>query len=324
MAWQVTHDDSLLDAAKLSAEFVENNRINDKDDQDYGMLFCYEGTPGESNSSANLETIDGLFYLTEATGDTKYRDWAVDTLRWLQRKSYKQRLGLFRDFYYPAKRQWHIPTDSEMPYDTGRPLLDDAMFIKGWQATNDESLKTIAVETAETLLKNEKPSGNWIKFGPCFEAAGTIHPRHAFWWGMPMLEVYKATGDERFLQCFLRSVEWYRQALRRDGGFFRSTSTDFNTDCFGHATSGSACAVISFLKYYEHTGDKEILEYVDKGLKYCIKMQFTNPEDQNLKGAILERLTYPKGTDQSPYHLRDLGTIFFIQAASLYLKLFSK
>jgi rhamnogalacturonyl hydrolase YesR len=322
MAWQVLQDDSLLDAAKLSGKFVERNRISDENDEDFGMLYCYEGTPGESNSSANLETIDGLFYLAEATGQKKYQNWAVDALRWLQRKSYKPGTGHFRDFYYPAKRQWHIPTDSKIPYDTGRPLLDDAMFLKGWQVTNDESLKTIAVETAETLLNAEGPSGNWIKYGPCCEANQTIHPRHAYWWGKPMLEVYKATEDERFLQCFYRSVDWYKQAMRKDGGIFRNTYTDFNTDSFGHAISGSASAVISFLEYYGHTGDKKILEYIEKGLKFCMKAQFTNPADLNLKGAILEKIISPDGTDRSPYHLRDLGSIFFIQAASLYIKTF--
>jgi hypothetical protein len=55
-----------------------------------------------------------------------------------------------------------------------------------------------------------------------------------------------------------------------------------------------------------------------------MKMQFTNPEDPNLKGAILEKILPPDGTDRSPYYIRDLGTIFFIQAAALYLQTFKK
>ena len=38
--------------------------------------------------------------------------------------------------------------------------------------------------------------------------------------------------------------------------------------------------------------------------------------DPNLKGAILEKVLPPDGTDRLPYHLRDLGTTFFVQAAS--------
>ena len=127
-----------------------------------------------------------------------------------------------------------------------------------------------------------------------------------------------------FCNVFFCSVEWYKKALRKDGGFFRGTYTDFKTDSFGHATSGTACAVICFLKYYEFTKDEEIIEYIEKGLEYCMKMQFTNPDDPNLKGAILEKILPPDGTDRSPYYIRDLETIFFIQAASLYLQIFNE
>ena len=48
-------------------------------------------------------------------------------------------------------------------------------------------------------------------------------------------------------------------------------------------------------------------------------MQFLNPADPNLRGAILEKVLYPDGTDSSPYYIRDLGAMFFIQAASEYL-----
>ena len=41
--------------------------------------------------------------------------------------------------------------------------------------------------------------------------------------------------------------------------------------------------------------------------------------DRQSKGAILEKILPPDGSDNSPYHLRDLATIFFIQAVSEYL-----
>ena len=42
-----------------------------------------------------------------------------------------------------------------------------------------------------------------------------------------------------------------------------------------------------------------------------------------LRGAILEKVLPPDGTDRSPYHIRDLGTIFFVIAAEKYLELTS-
>jgi hypothetical protein len=54
-------------------------------------------------------------------------------------------------------------------------------------------------------------------------------------------------------------------------------------------------------------------------------MQFTCPADPWLKGVILEKVLpvhdgwSRKGGDDSPYYIRDLGTIFFVQAAAQYL-----
>jgi hypothetical protein len=313
MASRVLKRPDLLEDAKFSAEFIVRNRIAEGSDK--GLILAFEDHHDKVNISAILESIDGLFHLSEASGDMKYREAALDALHWVKCNAWIPAEKLFRDIYDPVLKKFIFGIHGSQ----GRPLLDDAVFMKGWQLTGDETFKQVAVGTAETLLLNESPPGNWIKYIPCNPDKGNIHPRHAFWWGTPMLDVYKVTGDERFYRCFLRSVEWYRRAMRKDGGFFRGTYSDFNTDSFGHATSGTACAVIGFIRYYMHTGDETIVEYIEKGLEYCLAMQFTNPADPNLKGAILEKVMRPDGTDRLPYNIRDLATIFFIQAASLYL-----
>ncbi len=314
MAAEALDQDDLLKKAEFSAEFIMHNRVTEGKDK--GLILAYEDFPDKVNASAILECLDGLFMLSAATGSNKYCDAALGALRWVRDNSWQPEEQLFNDIYDPENKRFLFNVNVSQ----GRPLLDDAVFLKGWRLSGDSSFKDVAVATAETLLREENPAGNWIRYIPCNKLSGNIHPRHAYWWGMPMLDVFDVTGDERFLACYLRSVEWYKRALRTDGGFFRGTYTDFNTDSFGHATSGTACAVISFLKYYALTEDQDILQYIDKGLDFCMKMQFTKPADPDLKGAILEKVLTPDGTDHSPYYIRDLGTIFFIQAASLYLK----
>ncbi|MEM2740391.1 MAG: hypothetical protein QXQ29_06290, partial [Candidatus Bathyarchaeia archaeon] len=104
------------------------------------------------------------------------------------------------------------------------------------------------------------------------------------------------------------------------GGLFRDTFIDFSTPSFGHATSGIACTVILWLELTQILEDKRYIEPMRKALRFCISMQFRNPEDPNLRGAILEKVLPPiDGTDKSPYHIRDLGTIFFIQAVAKIL-----
>ena len=106
------------------------------------------------------------------------------------------------------------------------------------------------MDTATTLIEDENPPGNWIKYIPCNKTRGNIHPRHAFWWGLPMLTLYHETKDELYREVFYRSVAWYEKALRVDGGLFRMTFENFNTPSFGHATSGSACAARCFIAAY--------------------------------------------------------------------------
>lgn len=299
----------LKEAATTAAGFVADNRTST------GALLAFEDHPDKINTSAILEALDGLFAVKE------YQETAVKILYWTKERLWNPEQGLFYGLYDPVAEKV-LP--EKMLAGRARPLLDDAVYVTGWQLTGDQALLNVATVTAERLLRDESPPGNWMKYGPCLPSIQQIHPRHAYWWGKPMLSVYRATGDERFRECFISSVDWYRRAMRRDGGIFRDTYADFTTDSFGHATSGTACAVIMFLEYYRETRDDEILPFIERGLKFCMSMQFTNPADANLKGALLEKVLPPDGTDRSPYYVRALGTIFFLQAASEYLEQFSK
>ena len=295
----------LMGEARFCAGFILANQRDD------GLILAFEDHADAVNTSAILESLDGLLLLPES----KYRQAAIAALEWVAANAWVPEKKHFNDVYDPDANAFRFNVRGAQ----GRPLLDDAMFIKGWRLTGRQHFLDIALATAETLLADEAPAGNWVKYIPCNAATGSIHPRQAYWWGLPMLEVYRETGDERHRNLFIRSVEWYRQAMRRDGGLFRGTDTDFNTDSFGHATSGVACAVIAFIEYRSETGDDSITPYIEIGLEFCMRMQFTKTSDRNLMGAILEKVLPPDGTDNLPYQLRDLGTIFFIQAAAKYL-----
>ena len=313
--------DFALEGAVAGGDFILKNVVGDGTDK--GLILAYEDDNDKVNTSAILEGLDGLFELSAATGNAAYREAALNALDWVSRRAYLADGGYFQDCYNHVKGEF-LPSR----YGTaGRPLLDDAVFLKGYRLNDNSQFKEIAVATAERLLREEEPAGNWINYAPCNAVRGNIHPRHAYWWGYPMAEIFKETGDEKFMDAFLRAVDWYKKAMRYDGGMFRGTYRDFNTDSWGHATSGTACAVIMFIEAMNITGSDELLPYIEKGLDFCCKMQFTNPQDAYLKGAILEKLLPitdgwgRDGTDASPYYIRDLGTIFFIQAAAKYLKL---
>jgi len=314
MAADILDDQTILEHAEYNAGFLLNNQIKSGDDE--GLFPAFEDRFDLVNTSAILETLDGLFMLSDATGKPVYREAALAAADWVARKAWQPQLGKFFDYYQIVSSKFVFG----LPGAQNRPLLDDAVFVTVWKLTGDKRYWDIAVATAETLIREEEPAGNWINIIPCNPAEGTIHPRHAYWWGRPMLTLYKETGDKRYLELFRRSVQWYDHALRLDGGLFRDTASDFNTGSFGHAASGSACAALCFLDLAGIENPSYWIARAEKALEFCCSMQFTHASDPNLQGAVLEKVLMPDGSDRLPYYLRDVGTIFFIQAAVTYLK----
>lgn len=304
----------LLEGARLGAEFIEMNSIQDPKNPDDGFLFAYEDWGMLVNTSAILETTDGLYKLSEVTGDPKYLEMAARAVNWVFNHQYILGKGLFWELYDP--REGTLRDDDA----TKRPLNDDAQFLRTALVTGDYALREAFYEVCERLLRDEKPPGNWIKYGPCNAHTGAIHPRHAYWWGRPFIDAYRDSGEEKYLQAAIRTGEWYLRAIRHDGGLFRNTYTDFSTDSFGHATSGVACAVLLWNDLYYVTADDRWVKPIQKVLRFCQKMQFTLPRDENLYGCILEKILPFDGSDLNPYHIRDLGTIFYIQAVAEVLQ----
>ncbi len=322
MTYRLLGKEQILQSAKYSAKFLINQQILDTSDPDYGFINAYEDFGDGVNISAINGCLEGLIHLSEI--DETYKENVILALEWIAKKAYIDGEGLFYDVYFPWKREFAIRPYLTRDNAPGRPLLDDGVFIKGYHLSKNERFKKIFFETAERVLRDEDPPGNWIHYAPCNPERGNIHPRMAYWWARPMLMAYQETGDKKYLNCAKRCADWYAKAQRKDGGIFRNTYIDFNTDSFGHATSGIACAVILWHDFEKITGQKIYNKHLIQALKYCLSMQFREPQDANLKGCILEKVIPPDGTDVSPYHVRDLGTIFFIQAASLVLRDFNK
>jgi hypothetical protein len=308
----------LLDAARRGAEFIGAERVSDRAHPHYGLIYGFEDFGDRSSTSAVLESLDGLWLLADATGDNRYGEWAHAAAAWEARHSYLGD-GLFRD-QFDVKTWRHIPPASGAA-KPGRPLNDDAIFLKAAARGGGPELKRIFYEVAERLLREEDPPGNWIGFGPCNAATGMIHPRQAYWWGRPMIDAYRESHDARYLACARRAGEWYQAAMRLDGGLFRGTRRDFKTDSFSHATSGVACAVLLWEELWKETQDEAWIDSIRTGLRFCLAMQLREARDPNLQGALIEAVEAPDGTDASPYYLRDLSAIFFVQAAA---RLFSE
>ena len=315
MAFRVTGDRNLLDAAIRSADFVLHTQIADPADPRHGLIHAFEnGDSGVSATSCMLESLDGLIELGQETGDDRYLNAAVACLQWTRREMFLREEGLFLDDFI-LQTSTAVSAPNTLRYGVpGRPLNDDGVFLRGYHLGGDQELRDVFFAVTERLLRDENPQGNWVNYPPCDPSAKLLHPRHAFWWGRPMVMAWEESGDERYLACAKRCGDWYVHAQRSDGGMFRATDVEFMTPSFGHATSGilAACCLWRDLIATGH-GDA-YREPLRRALAFGRAMQFTNPADENLTGSILEKVDLPDGTDRPPYLVRDLGTIFYVQA----------
>ena len=317
LAHRVLPEQDLLAPAMEGAGFILRHQV--KSGPDAGLILAYEDLPDQVFTSAILESLDGLFHLGRVTEDRRYTDAALAAAKWCRDRAWIADQGLIRDLYDPKTGRFVENAVVVKDGAPGRPLADDAIWLIAHQLTGEAAYRHAFYDVLNRLLVDERPSGNWVDYGPCRPEFGECHPRHAYWWGLPMINAWRDSRDPRWLDGARRAGLWYIKAQRTDGGLFRYTDLEFKTGCFDHATSGIMCASILWLRLFQETGDPMWLEPMHRALNYAINLQFVTPADPNLKGCILEKVLAPDGTDRSPYYIRDLGTIFFAQATAMLL-----
>ena len=311
-----------LAAAQRGIGFVLDKQIWDPAHADHGLILAYEDFADKVNTSAVMESLHGVMLAADEAGSGEGWARAEAAGDFLLRRLYLPEHGVFRDAYDPQAHAAVVPNPFRTRNDIGgRPLLEDGVFAKLYARTGRRDFLDAQIRVSEALVAHQRPPGNWLDYGPCNAAKGSFHPRHTYWWGLPLLDTWRHTRRREFLDTAIAAGEFCRRAIRPDGGWIRGLYLDNRTDSFGHATSGSACAAILWLALHRATGDGAWLEPAATALDYCMKVQFVRPADANLRGAVLEKVLPPDGTDRSPYHLRDLGTIFFVTAATAWLAL---
>jgi hypothetical protein len=313
MASRVMEDEQYVAGARAAAEFVGAERNADRRTKNFGVIYAFEFKADEINTEALLQTVDGLFALAEATADRKYSDWGLDAVFWAARNAYLSD-GLFRDAFDVKTGQFvPAPWPNEKP---GRPLLDDAAMLKAYRQTKNALCKKIFFATADRLLKEEEASGNWTHLAPGVRSSYG-NPRQSYWWGAPMIAAFQESGDKRYLDCARRVGDWYLHLTRDEADPFHGSLRASS----GIDTSGMACAAVLWLDLFQETKDERWMAASRRALRYCLNMQFREVQDPNLKGAFLEQVLPPNGTDRSPFYVRDIATIFFVQAACKFIGL---
>ena len=311
MASKVLEDEQPLGGARAGAEFIGAERNGDRRSKNYGLLYAYEFKGDEVDTSALLEAVEGLFTLADAAGDRKYAEWGLDAAFWVARNAYIGE-GLVRDAFDVKTAQFvAAPWQSDK---AGRPLVDDAVFLKAFKQTRNAMCRKIFFAAADRLLKDEDPPGNWSAY-PLNARSGYPYSRQALRWGSPMLAAFQETGEKKYLDCARRVGDWYLHVARDEADPFHASLRPSQA----LDTSGTASAAILWMDLFQETKEDRWMAAARRALRYCLSMQFREVQDPNLRGALLEQVLPPNGTDRSPFYVRDTATIYFIQAACRFL-----
>lgn len=310
MAFKLTGNDKYLKHAILGGEYLIRCQVlNERDKRYHGFIL---GNVKNANTASQLEGLRALHDLYLVTGEEKWRERFKLAVDWIIRNLYLEGEGLFINNFYPDKYEFGSR-------DRARPLNDDATLYVAYQEFKEPVYLKVFLEVADRLLKDEDPPGNWIKYYPCnpnaFGGLGHIHPRHAYWWGYPMLSAYDATGDQKYLECAIRSGDWYIQNSTLDGAIYYHTTRNGKHLSFDFCTSAVGCAIIMWIDLWKRLKEKKYLRAIERGLGFLLGAQFSQDvEDRNLRGAFFERLNHTDGSEKPGFHLRDIATIFAVQA----------
>ena len=320
LAYQATGKQKYLEHAILGGEFLIRYQTMDKNDKKfYGFI---HGKDAENASTASqLEGYMALYDLYKTTQDSKWLQRFHLAVDWVARNVYIKGEGLFYNTY-------SVTTDTLAPIEQSRPHSDDAVFGTAYREFKDPLYLQIFREVSDRLLKDEDPPGNWMKYAPClpnvFEGCGRIHPRHAWWWGYPMLTAYDMFGDKKYLDAAVRAAQWYIDNNNLDGGYYYNvTKTGGKHLSFDFCTSAVGCAVIMWTDLYNRTHDKKYLREIETSLGFLLRAQFNRDvEDANIRGASFEAYLPPDGSLCPGFYIRDIATIFSARAMLEILKTF--
>jgi len=310
MAFKMAGNGKYLKHAIWGGEYMIRPQVLDEKDTDY-----YGCITSSGNMASQLEGLRVLHDLYLVTGEKQWRERFKLAVDWVIKTTYLKGEGLFLNevnIHYPKKYELG-------KRERARPLNDDATLYAAYQEFKESNYLKTFLEVADRLLQDEDPPGNWIKYYPCdpnaFGGLGHIHPRHAWWWGYPMLSAYDATGGKKYLECGIRSGDWYIQNSTLDGAIYYHTTRNSKHLSFDFCTSAVGCAIIMWIDLWKKLKDEKYREAIGRGLGFLLGAQLgQDVEDRNLRGVFFERLNPTDGTEEPGFHVRDIATIFAAQA----------
>jgi len=312
---RLTGENVYLQAARRGADFLAaNQNICPENPRLHGSLMSYEDCNDHYQTSTAMEGMLGWLEFAEVTGETQWKDRFMLAANWLATHAYAGE-GLFYDHFDPTTGQFWQGNFRKLDFGgSQRPLLDHAIMLHAHRLSGDARYLTIFEAVARQLLKDENPTGTWMKYLPCLEKGdGHIHARQSYWWGLPLFDAYREFKDDAFLQGGIRAAEWYARHQNLDGGFYYYVSALGRANSFNLCTSACGGAMLLWLEASKY--GRDFSKQIELSKNYILRAQFKpDAEDPNVRGGFFEKLREPDGSLVLGFELRDIAATFSILA----------
>ena len=177
-----------------------------------------EGKPAQTSGLA-AEFFLRLYY---ATGDPYYRDWAIRTLDWLDRKLYSPEARLYRWTVHHIPKTDHqgeVLADRYFSYD--QSILIEANLLAYWLLGGEprylERAMTLGRQL-DPLFWDKQRGGYNLELG-----VPQVYTVYSAWIVPGLLALYEETGDASWLKRATANVEAINATMwdGRKGGYFQ-------------------------------------------------------------------------------------------------------
>ncbi len=325
-AYQVTHDEKYLEAAKRAGDWWVGLEIKDNPKL-AGMIYAaHDDYVDEYLIYSTLtDGSAGLFRLYGVTGDKRYADVPTAAGYWTYENMWIPEHRMFYNVVDPKTGEViknHSPffPDLENPglNVVARPNNEGSIHRDMYNYTGDERNKEIFIEVCEGVLQTQDEDGLWMNFMPNSKEDAYFHPRFNLWYAESLLDGYELTGDQRYLDAALKTGRLYAKFQKGDGTIY------YRNYLSGKANKNSICgsavsfAGIIWLRLLQNGVGAEFEENIEKSVKWVLKNRYASDHpDKNLAGGFFEVRTRRR---HGGYwiSIRDIATSFGLRFLSDY------
>jgi len=152
-------------------------------------------------------------------------------------------------------------------------VLTGAFLIKVWKNTNNEKLKDIAQRQLNYTVNRRTEYNAWYYTYPTEKSHITHDNYHTGGILDGLLEYYEETGDDRYMDIYLKGLEYYQKYLFEPDGAPRW----MNNKKYPFDIHGSAQGIISYSKAARH--DSKYMQDAEKTADWAIQHLYREKTD---------------------------------------------